>query len=316
MRNLKFLWGMNVFLLLCLAVVIVLWFRMASKDREDGASLDDQKLPTPSASIVARIGERSISQGEIGQFLIQRYGQELLKEVLDHEAIRMEGDKTGVKVSKDEISRELQRMQQGYDSEQQFYDSMRDQLGLTKEEISQDVYYKLLLEKIATRNIKVTDQDVDDYMSSHPEEFESLIQLRLQQIVVPTKDAANKVITAYKGGTDFEELARDRSLDDTTAKNGGDMGWVNLDDPFVPATIMTAAKSLKPGNISAPIATDNGFFTVIRLKERKEIDKATLELTRERVRKELALHQAPPLKELVKNWRAERKTEILDPAYR
>ena len=41
-------------------------------------------------------------------------------------------------------------MQQGYESEQQFYESMKSQLGMSEQEIKEDVSNKLLLEKLAT----------------------------------------------------------------------------------------------------------------------------------------------------------------------
>ncbi len=93
---------------------------------------------------------------------------------------------------------ELKRMQQGYDNEDAFYKSMKEQLGLTKSELREDVYNKLLLDKIATQNIKVSDQDITDYMNSHPEEFTGLVQIRIQQLILNNKETAVKAIEELK----------------------------------------------------------------------------------------------------------------------
>ena len=68
----------------------------------------------------------------------------------------------GLRLESAEINRELKRMQQGYESEQQFYASMQNQLGLSEQEIKEDVPNKLLLEKLATKHIQITDTQVED----------------------------------------------------------------------------------------------------------------------------------------------------------
>ena len=87
--------------------------------------------------------------------------------MLDREVIRLEGNETGTKVESAEINRELKRMQQGYESEKQFYDSMQSQLGMSEQEIKDDVSNKLLLEKLATASIHITDTQVDTYINEH-----------------------------------------------------------------------------------------------------------------------------------------------------
>ena len=67
---------------------------------------------------------------ELQTALERHYGAELLGQMLDREVIRLEGNETGTSIGSAEINRELKRMQQGYESEQQFYDihakSVRD----------------------------------------------------------------------------------------------------------------------------------------------------------------------------------------------
>ena len=80
--------------------------------------------------------------------------------MLDRYAIQMEADELGFKLTRADIDDELKRMQQGYESEELFYKSMKEQVGMSEPELRQDVNYKLLLERIATKDIHVTDEEI------------------------------------------------------------------------------------------------------------------------------------------------------------
>lgn len=311
MRNMKLLWGLIGFQLI---VIAALGFEAIRLTR-DRAVDPVHPLPMPSEQgemVVAKIGDTEIKSSELQQHLLHKYGAELINEMLDREAVRLEAEEAGIKVQREEVDRELKRMQQGYENEAQFYDSMKTQLGLEKEEIREDVFYRLLSEKIATRGIKISEQDIDAYMKAHPEEFGKIRQLHIQKILNDSKEQALRTIDLYKSGRDFAQLAKERSLDTATAGDGGDLGWVEEGDPFVPAEIMKAAKALKVGEISVPIETADG-YVVVRLKDRKEATRGSEVEMRDAVRKQLSLQIAPPLSEIVKNLRAKRNAVILDP---
>lgn len=69
-------------------------------------------------------------------------------------------------------------------------------------------------------------------------------------------------------GADFAELARKNS-DDTTAAQGGDLGWSNPGD-YVPE-FEQVLKELQPGEISQPFKTQFGWH-IVQLLERREQD--------------------------------------------
>jgi len=265
--------------------------------------------------VVAKVGNRDVTILELQTALERHYGAELLGQMLDREVIRLEGNETGTSIGSAEINRELKRMQQGYESEQQFYASMQNQLGLSEQEIKEDVTNKLLLEKLATKHIQITDAQVEDYMKTHADEFKQNTEYNILQIIVSTKDQANKVIAELAKGESFATLARDRSLDDATNNTGGDLGWIEGDDPFVAAPVLEAAKLLKVGEVSKPVPLQQG-FAIVKLKNRREKVNPDLAFVRENVRRELALQEAPPLKDYVQQLRGKWKVSILDPQLR
>ncbi|TMV44303.1 peptidylprolyl isomerase [Paenibacillus mesophilus] len=316
MRSVKLLWGATSLLLAAVLVLTVLLVRSEGKLAKTNEPVPDPAEPGDrQAQAVAVIGGRSITYEQLQQRLADKYGAELLNVLLDREAIRQEAEELKITVSRDEMDVELKRMQEGYESEERFYKSMKEQLGLSKSELSEDVYYKLLLERIAIRGIQVSEAEVAAYIKEHPEEFKSYVQFHLFKIEVKTKEEAAQVIKDLQNGAVFSSLAQKLSIDAASAKKGGDLGWVEERDPFLPPSIMEAARSMKQDEISKPIQL-KASFAVIQLKEKKEIKKTVDEQKKAFIRKELALQRAVPLKELVKSMREKRHAEILDPELR
>lgn len=304
MRNVKLLWGIIV--VLSAAVLVLARLIMFHTETSPAPSGEQEK------AVIAKIGSKEIKQEELKEDLYQKHGPERINQILDREAIRLEAEQSGVKVTDEEVKQELQKMEQGYASEEDFYRSMKEQLGLTKEELRQDAYYKLMVEAIATHNILITDKEVDSYIASHGEEFKDTIQLRIRQITNENLDQAQKTYDLAKSGTDFSLLAQQRSLDINTANEGGDLGWVEADDPFVPKAILKAANELQVGQVSKPIKLDSG-YAVIKLQDRKEQSRGSVGDIRETVRKELALQKAPAIKEVIRLLREKNHAQILDP---
>lgn len=317
MRSLKLLWGVIGVLLTAVVVLAVLLVRSGAQTPQTGEppSRPEPADPGEPSKTVAVIGSRAITKEELQHRLEDKYGIELLGILLDREAIRQEAEQKGLSVSREEIEVELKRMQEGYESEEQFYLSMKNQLGLTKAELNEDVYYKLLLEHIAIRSVQVSEAEVDGYIKQHPEEFKSYMQFNLNKIEVKTKEEAAQIIKDVQNGADFASLARKLSIDQATAPKGGDLGWVEEKDPFLPPFLLEAAKNLKQGEVSKPIALKNS-FAVIQLKEKKVVNKTVDADTRSYIRKELALQKAVPLKEIVKSLRQKFNAEILVPELR
>lgn len=308
MRNLKILWGVIAVLL----IAVVILSSVLSADVLNRRQVDmnpDETKQNESVKVIAKIGDKTITNKELEQLLMQKHGRELLNQMVDHEVIRLEGKALGIFVEESEIQKELKRMQQGYDSENQFFESMKVQLGLSPEALKTDIYDKLLQEKLITKDIIVSDAQADAYMKAHPEEFKTSAQLRLQQIVVSNKDQAAKVAADIAKKIDFAQIAKERSLDDATRENGGDLGWIEEDDPFIAEPILKAVQQMKVGEVSKPIEW-NGQMYIVKLKDRKEQPKQSKEEVMERVKKEIALREAPPMKEFLKQLRDKWKVSL------
>lgn len=307
MRNVKMLWATNAVLL---TAVIVLSSILAAEIFRAPASPEPSEPGTAHADdVVAVIGDTEITRQQLLDHLVQKYGKEQLNQMIDTEVVQLEGQSLGISVTPAEIEQELKRMQQGYDSEQQFYESMKEQLGLTREALENDIYNKLLTEKLAIKDIRIDDALVDEYVKAHPEQFAGRVQMHLQIIVVGSLDHANRAMNDIARGTDFEAVAKERSLDDATRDAGGDMGWVEADDPFVPRAVMDAVKTMRTGEVSKPLKIDDQ-YVIVKVKERKEEAPLDMKIVREQVCKELALQEAPPIRDMLAKLRDKWKVSV------
>jgi foldase protein PrsA len=261
---------------------------------------------------VAEIGGIQIKHSELASNLYTTQGVELVNQMLDRQAIQMEADEIGLKLTRADIDAELKRMQQGYENEALFYKSMKEQVGMSESELRQDVNYKLLLEAIATKNIQVSDEEIAAYKKEHSDEFKNTVQFHIEQIEVSSMGSALKVLDQLKKGMDFKKAAVENSTDSATASDGGDLGWVEEQDPFIPAPILQTAKVLTIGETSQPIKVGTNYY-IIRLVDLKQTSKGTLEEINTALRKQLALQKAQPLKELTQVLRKKRNAVILDP---
>ena len=282
----------------------------ASDERPDGAG-DGAAFRKP-FQVIATIGDRTITYRELERYGMETYGRDLVSQLLERYAVELEAEHLGIRVTEAELEQELALMQEGYDSEAQFYETMAE-LGMTRMMLLEDIRHRLLLEKIATRDIEVTDEELDRYIAEHPELAPDSTSLHIQQIVVPNMSEAEEVLDMLAAGTAFEHLAAAYS-DDMLYPNG-DMGWVGVRDPFVPAEILREAASMEVGEISPPIRLPDDTYALIMLKGRQTPGAEEKARARERLRRDLALAQAPSLHQVMEQLLIKWNANVVDSAF-
>lgn len=247
--------------------------------------------------VVAVIADKEILRQQLIEELLELYGDQTLEQMLVHQAIQMAAEEKGIALSADELSQALAEAISGYESEEQYFEMMKNQFGLSQKRVMSDIRDHALLIKIATHDVAVSDEQINAFLEEKQAELEPKQKLTLSWILSDTYDEALQIVNELSEGADFAEMAIEHSIDPYSAAHGGSLGEIESDDPFYDRGMLTEAEQMEVGTISGPIETEDG-YAIIRLLGRKtEAARSEAEL-REWARLQLALQQVGPLSEV------------------
>lgn len=108
-----------------------------------------------------------------------------------------------------------------------------------------------------------SDADIQAYYDQHQDQFTQPQRNRYSIIQTKTEDDAKAVLDVLNKGGDFAALAKEKSADIISARNGGDMGW--LEDATTPDELKNAGLKEK-GQLSGVIKSSVGYL-VARLDD-------------------------------------------------
>ncbi|MEK3688155.1 peptidylprolyl isomerase [Paenibacillus sp. FSL R10-2736] len=261
------------------------------------------------ASDIAAAGGQPVTDREWIDELKKKHGDEVLLGMLNHIVVGKEAKALGITVTDEEIEQELKRGMSGYGSEEQYYDQMQSELGLSRQELHEETAYRLTLQAVATAGITVSETEIDDYLAQNAERFTPRKQMQLSMIKLATYNGANQVMDRLEQGEDFAGLAREVSTDEESRQHGGNIGTVEENDPFWPEELLKTAAGLEAGDIAGPLQVEGG-YAVIRLEKLIDPGKPDQDELRGLIRQELALEQAAPLQQVESDLRAKYATAI------
>jgi peptidyl-prolyl cis-trans isomerase C len=184
----------------------------------------------------------------------------------------------------------------GIDKEQK----VRDQLALARVQVLVDAGLQKYLEAHPVQESELR-PEYDAQVAALPREYHA------RHILVDDQAAAEAITKELKGGADFAKVAAKRSKD-SSAKNGGDLGWFTLDTMVPP--FASAVQAMQPGQLTEqPVQSQYGWH-VIKLEETRATSAPPFDEVKDRVkmmvqRKKLQTH----LDELRKGAKVEKTGE-------
>lgn len=138
---------------------------------------------------------------------------------------------------------------------------------LTSEKQAQ-VYGSILSRRYASEH-PITEEQIrnryDALLSSYDPH-----EIKFRHILVKTQDEAKEIIQSLKAGADFSSLAKEKSLDQSTSQNGGQIPFTNIRNVLVPG-LAEAILALQPGELlSVPFKSKLGYHAVL-LEDKREV---------------------------------------------
>jgi peptidyl-prolyl cis-trans isomerase SurA len=159
--------------------------------------------------------------------------------------------------------------------------------------------FSVLQYKVGGR-VKVTDQELENYYRSHPQEFDGDEEIHVRHVFLPlaenasaaevrrVQDDGNRILQRLRSGEDFARVARDVSRG-PSAEAGGDLGW--LKRGTIQKALEDAAFSLKDGQFSGLIRAGNGVH-ILRVDEHRKGAGHSFAEVKETIRDRLVNEQA------------------------
>ena len=110
------------------------------------------------------------------------------------------------------------------------------------------------------------DELINSAYKNLTEQYKNALEYNASHILVKEEEQAKTILADLKGGSAFEEMAKEHSIG-PTGKSGGKLDWFDLNS-MVPE-FSTALMVLSKGDISQPVKTKFGWH-LIKLNETRE----------------------------------------------
>lgn len=117
--------------------------------------------------IAAIVNGQPITRFALMGELDKRFGKKTLDTLVTKTLILQEAKKQNITVSKEELDKKVKEIEDSLTKQGQNLNQLLDSQGMTMEDLKEEVKIQLILEKIAGKDIKVTDQEVDKYIEDN-----------------------------------------------------------------------------------------------------------------------------------------------------
>lgn len=258
--------------------------------------------------IVAKTESGNVTEDELYEAMKERYGQQTLQQLVFEKVLN---DK--YELNEDKIEADITQLKEEYGMQFEFF-LAQNQL-IDEDDLRETLKFNQLLTLAATKDIKVTDDELKEYY----DEQEPSRKVRHILVAKADEDKAKEAKKKLDEGADFAEIAKEYSIDQVANENGGEIGFITADQTDVDPDFRDAAFELELNKVSKPIQTTFGWhiIEVIEIEEKEKFDeiKADLELELKESKLDQETIQST-LQTLIKDAKVEIKDEKLEDTFK
>lgn len=206
-------------------------------------------------------GQKFPKAGSDAYISLQQSAVEVLVQGVEFE---QKAKELGVAVTGADIEKRLKQIKAQFfgGSEKQYRAGIKKQ-GLTDEQVRERILRpQILQEKLfakVTEKVKVSDADVKEYYTQHPELYSQPQSRDVRHILVKDKALADKIYAQLKGGADFAKLAKQYSTDPGSKDQGGKL---TISKGETVPEFDRVAFALKTDELSRPVKTQYGWHVI------------------------------------------------------
>ena len=297
--------------ILVLAITLILGMLL-------GSSIAFAAAKTLINPVVVQVNGEDVTETEFLYFLLGLYGDDVAEKLTEHVLLAQQADQFGLEA---DVQEGWDYMNARYSEEKlaamgNAFDLDIIAASLTREVLALEVLSAKSDELIEELNITVTDEEitrafldvVDIYTRPEAAQFAWIMTTKEST----AEDAKNKL----DGGEDFAEVAKELSEDESTAQNGGEVGYIAKGETVgLPQEIEDAVFNQGEGEYSDIIYTDEKYF-IVKTLEKIARHEPKFEDVKDEIKAKLLAYKAnEPLSLWVMGLFEDAEIEIIYPIY-
>jgi len=117
--------------------------------------------------IAANVNGKSISRLSVLKKLEKQGGKKILETMITQVLIQQEAEKRKIIVSQKDTDTEMKKIEANVSSQGSTLDQALQTQGMTKNDLIEEIKVQLMLQKMAGNDIKISDKEIDDFISAN-----------------------------------------------------------------------------------------------------------------------------------------------------
>jgi peptidyl-prolyl cis-trans isomerase SurA len=264
----------------------------------------------PLDKIVVIVNDSVITQSEIDQAMSMAKQQlahsntplpsnkelrnQVINSLISRNIQRQMVKRAGIKISESELNNAITKIARGNRMSLTQLKQAVQASGINyteyRKNIREQIAFSRLQQQEIGRDINVTNQEINTFLSTYKNVRRPNAEYHLQDILVPLSDTpspteiqqarekAQGIVKRLNKGANFKQLAAAQSAGREALK-GGDLGWKKLAE--MPTIFADQIKNMKIGQIAGPLRAPNGFHIIKVTGIKGSLQKLTRDQIRE-----------------------------------
>ena len=258
----------KLFLTLYLLSSTILYAKIEVLDRiavivDDGVIMESQITKTL-ADVSKRYDDQNISPPP-ADILLEQVTEKLIIEELQ---LQM-ADRAGVRISDAELNLTLSRLAANNQLSLEEFVVFVEENGDSYEDLREQMRREMRIQRIqrgrVNSSIDITEKEFESFLATDETLSALDPELLVRQILVKNLSTANEVIELLDNGSDFAEIAKEKSIS-SNAQSGGLLNWRKAVD--MPELFEKALANQSIGFISDPLESGSGYH-ILKLEDKR-----------------------------------------------